>query len=132
MGTYSVTVSCLAIKISLSLQQQNNKMKSLSEMNRSNVFLIHLTNKLNGRPVHIIKTLLYFSFISFILSGCNRGDSQLKEALILTKSNQSELEKVLEFYQSNPLKLEAAKFLIKNMPGHFLIREMQLKNIMIL
>ncbi|MDD3038293.1 hypothetical protein [Bacteroides sp.] len=88
-------------------------------MNSSNVFFIRTTNNLNERFVAIIKAILYFFFIPFILSGCNRGDSQLKEALILAKNNRSELEKVLDFYQNDSLKLEAAKFLIKNMPGHY-------------
>ena len=33
--------------------------------------------------------------------------------------NRSELEKVLLHYQDSAEKLEAAKFLIRNMPGHY-------------
>lgn len=39
-------------------------------------------------------------------------------ALELTGDNRPELEKVLEHYKSEPLKLQAAQFLIANMPGH--------------
>ena len=43
----------------------------------------------------------------------------LEQALELAGSNRCELEKVLEHYADDSLKLEAAKFLIRNMPGHY-------------
>ena len=45
--------------------------------------------------------------------------NDLDIALDLAKGNRSELEKVLEHYKDNPEKLEAAKFLIRNMPGSY-------------
>lgn len=47
-------------------------------------------------------------------------DQKLNRALSLAGANRPELEKVLAHYEKNPdpLKLEAARFLIQNMPGH--------------
>lgn len=63
--------------------------------------------------------ILCITFCCFFLGGCSRYDSALERALVLAKDNRSELERVLAFYDKDSLKLEAAKFLIKNMPGHF-------------
>lgn len=54
-----------------------------------------------------------------LLSACRPSDSQLEGALRLAKENRPELEKVLQHYQNDSLKLEAAKFLIRHMPGHY-------------
>ncbi|MCF0195677.1 MAG: transglutaminase domain-containing protein [Bacteroidaceae bacterium] len=43
----------------------------------------------------------------------------LEQALQFAGENRVELEKVLTHYVDDSLKLEAAKFLIRNMPGHF-------------
>ena len=60
----------------------------------------------------ILITLLF-------LVGCqSAADKKLAQALEFAGSNRSELEKVLAHYQNDSLKLEAAKFLIRNMPGH--------------
>lgn len=67
--------------------------------------------------------ILCFSCFYNCFSSCQRYDSQLEEALILAKENRGELEKALAFYEKDSLKLEAAKFLIKNMPGHYSYRE---------
>jgi len=67
--------------------------------------------------------ILCFSCFLSCFSSCQRYDSQLEEALILAKENRGELEKSLAFYEEDSLKLEAAKFLIKNMPGHYSYRE---------
>lgn len=48
-------------------------------------------------------------------------DQQLEHALVLAKSNRVELEKALDHYshrEADSLKLKAARFLIRNMPGH--------------
>lgn len=58
-------------------------------------------------------------FCSFIAVGCCRNDSRLERALVLAKDNRGELERVLAYYRMDSLKLQAAKFLIENMPGHF-------------
>lgn len=52
----------------------------------------------------------------FLLSACQ--DRGLANALSLAKDNRTELEKVLEHYQGDKPKYEAASFLISNMPGH--------------
>ena len=67
--------------------------------------------------------ILWLSCSLFFLVSCQRYDSQLEEALILAKENRGELEKALAFYEKDSLKLEAAKFLIKNMLGHYSYRE---------
>lgn len=67
--------------------------------------------------------LIYSLFLIEMLTttiGCsNRGTYRLEEALEFAGSNRHELEKVLEHYAGEPMKLEAARFLIENMPGHY-------------
>ena len=64
---------------------------------------------------------LFISSFFLLLLGCsNHGnDGQLSEALKLAGSNKVELKRVLQHYASDTLKLKAAKFLIRNMPGHY-------------
>lgn len=57
-------------------------------------------------------------FCCFAAVGCCRNDSRLERALVLAKDNRGELERVLAYYRMDSLKLQAAKFLIENMPGH--------------
>lgn len=60
--------------------------------------------------------LLFFSLIS-----CNKKNNTLIYSLHKAGNNKQELEKVLDFYKSNPadsLKYKAAVFLIENMPNH--------------
>lgn len=66
-----------------------------------------------------IKTSFYIIAITILLCSCYHHDARIEKALRLAKSNRPELEKVLEHYQNDSLKLEAAKFLIRNMPGHY-------------
>ena len=50
--------------------------------------------------------------------GCSTGEErQLDEALKLAGDNRKELEKVLDYYAGDSLKLRAVRFLIRNMPG---------------
>lgn len=49
---------------------------------------------------------------------CQSPDTALERALILAGDNRGELERVLDHYRDDYLKLEAAKFLIENMCGH--------------
>ena len=63
-------------------------------------------------------------YIIFCISGisCGQYNAELENALKLAGENRGELEKVLYHYSQNPsdsLKLQAATFLIKNMPGHY-------------
>ncbi len=57
----------------------------------------------------------------FVLQGCKNDnyDSQLNEALAYAGSNRHQLELVLDHYRGDSIGLESAKFLIRNMPGHY-------------
>jgi len=61
----------------------------------------------------IVESLVVIVFLSLLFS-CNKK-SNLEHALKLAGKNRPELEKVLEHYKHEPLKLKAAKFLIENM-----------------
>lgn len=50
-------------------------------------------------------------------------ENQLNNALELSGKNKSNLNKVLAYYKQDSLKLEAAKFLIRNMPYHYFMDE---------
>lgn len=56
-----------------------------------------------------------------LLTSCTMmdSDSLLEDALVMAGDNRGELEKVLEHYENDSLKLKAAEFLIRNMPGHY-------------
>ena len=54
-----------------------------------------------------------------VLCACRPKDEALERALRLAKDNRPELENVLDHYEGDSLKLEAAKFLIRHMPGHY-------------
>lgn len=56
--------------------------------------------------------------ILFALVSC-RQDARLEQALHLSGSNRTELEKVLAHFEGDSLKYAAACFLIENMPGAF-------------
>ena len=56
-------------------------------------------------------------FLPFLFS-CNKK-SNLEHNLKLAGSNRAELEKVLEHYKNEPLKLKAARFLIENMDSYY-------------
>ena len=62
-----------------------------------------------------------FILATFIAnSSCSLKENKLlNQSLNLSGSNKSELEKVLNHYKNDILKLKAAKFLITNMPGSF-------------
>lgn len=59
--------------------------------------------------------------LCMILPSCKKReeDIMLEQALQFAGKNRVELEKVLTHYANDSLKLEAAKFLIRNMPGHY-------------
>lgn len=60
-----------------------------------------------------------------ILAACTK--TPLEQALIQAGKNRKELEKVLEYYQNDSLKLRAAQFLIENMPYHYSYQGKELK-----
>ena len=67
-----------------------------------------------------------FALSAFLLTtaltmGCTEH-SPIADVLDSAGSNRSELEAVLDHYKTkdaNPQKLQAAEFLIKNMPAHY-------------
>lgn len=67
------------------------------------------------------RELFILLLLCMILPSCQKReeDIMLRQALELAGSNRAELEKVLDYYAGDSLKLEAAKFLIRNMPGHY-------------
>ena len=67
-----------------------------------------------------------------VLAACSVGnfaERQLERSLDFAGDNRAELEAVLDHYADNPEKLEAAKFLIRNMPHYYSYRSSQLDTI---
>lgn len=71
---------------------------------------------------HFLDKLITGCMIIFTMNNCT--PSKLEEVLELSGSNREQLEKVLQHYSSpaDSLKLQAAQFLIENMPGHYTLR----------
>ncbi len=67
------------------------------------------------------RDLFILLLLCMVISSCKKReeDVMLEQALELAGPNRCELEKVLEYYADDSLKLEAAKFLIRYMPGHY-------------
>lgn len=64
--------------------------------------------------------ILNLIIVSLFTSCVNyNNDQQLYDALALAGSNRSQLEDVLNYFEDDSLGLEAAKYLIRNMPGHY-------------
>ena len=69
-------------------------------------------------------------FTTIFLMACNSSNSKrLEQALLFAGENRGELEKVLTHYENNPEKLEAARFLIRNMPRWYGYEGWQLDSI---
>lgn len=69
-----------------------------------------------------MRQVLFALLVINFFMACQNKDNDLEIALKLAGENRSELEFVLSHYTKNPadsLKLQAAEFLIKNMPGHY-------------
>lgn len=68
----------------------------------------------------VLKTSVTSLIFCALLAICS-CDHELKQALNMSGSNKPELEKVLDHFRndSNPLKYNAAKFLIENMAYHY-------------
>lgn len=66
------------------------------------------------------KYLLILVLLCALFPACQKSEDEilLEQALELAGSNRTELQKVLDHYAGDSLKLEAAKFLIRYMPGH--------------
>ena len=66
-----------------------------------------------------VRSFVYIIVGISLLCACHPQDEALERALRMAKGNRPELEKVLAHYEGDSLKLEAAKFLIRHMPGHY-------------
>ncbi|MCM1331938.1 MAG: transglutaminase-like domain-containing protein [Bacteroides sp.] len=56
--------------------------------------------------------------LAILFSSCNSNDRMLELSLEMAGDNRNELEAVIKHYADEPLKREAAEWLIANMPGH--------------
>ena len=63
--------------------------------------------------------IIAYGMLLLALSACTRPGKELEQVLRLAGENRAELEAVLEHYKHDPQKLEAARFLLLNMPGAF-------------
>ncbi|MCM0683685.1 hypothetical protein [Bacteroides sp. B1-V-101] len=72
---------------------------------------------------------ILFVLVFFIIISCSFGDRRLEQALSFAGDNRTELEKVLIYYRGDPEKLEAARFLIRNMPHWYSYKGWQLDSV---
>lgn len=63
------------------------------------------------------------------LYSCSPNDKSLEDALVFAGDNRAELENVLTHYQNESEKLEAARFLIRNMPHWYSYEGWQLDSV---
>ena len=63
--------------------------------------------------------IVLFVVAIFWVACDSSSERQMEQALLLAGENRGEMEKVLNHYAHHPDKLEAAKFLIRNMPGKY-------------
>ena len=77
---------------------------------------------------NITKRIRLLLFTAFLLCLSCSQPSRLELALEAAGDNRAELEKVLEHFKDDPLKLKAAIFLIENMPGHYSFADTELFN----
>lgn len=68
-----------------------------------------------------MKKLIFAILLLMFLFSCKQENRQLDMALQMAGDNRHELEKVIAHYSDNPQKLEAAEWLIANMPGHIVM-----------
>lgn len=78
-----------------------------------------------GYKVLIISCIMF----TCMLAACSSVDKRLENALAFAGDNRGELETVLTYYSSEPEKLEAARFLIRNMPHWYAYEGWQLDSI---
>ena len=74
---------------------------------------------------------IFLLALMFVVA-CGGNNDRLEAALELAGDNKVELEKVLEHYSQNEaesLKLQAAVFLIENMPGHYTLEGEELNRL---
>jgi hypothetical protein len=72
-------------------------------------------------------TLLLLLILLFVSCKAS-NDKYLEQCLILAGKNRIEFEKVLNHYKNDPLKIEAAKFLIRNMSDEISVFQTYVEN----
>lgn len=71
-----------------------------------------------------VKMIFVVLCVSCALCSCSDNEERrMEKALEMAGTNRVELEKVMEHYRGDSLKLRAARFLIENMQYHFSINE---------
>ncbi len=65
-----------------------------------------------------MKLYIFIILTGIFLSSCGKENRDFEHALEIAGENRKELESVVDNYIDNPQKLEAAKWLIANMPGN--------------
>jgi len=79
---------------------------------------------------HLKNFIVFFVFLFFLCS-CERKN-KLEKALSFAGKNRVELEKVLQYYSSEPgdsLKYKAAVFLIENMPNYYSLQSKEIDSL---
>lgn len=77
----------------------------------------------------LLKIGLIVSTLVFICACSSQKEKRLEQALLFAGKNRGELEKVLVHYNNDLEKLEAARFLIRNMPRWYEYKVWQLDSI---
>lgn len=67
-------------------------------------------------------SIFCFLLLLLLFLSCNKS-RKLNYALEFADTNRTQLEKVLEYYKDDPLKLKAARFLVENIAGHYELRK---------
>lgn len=81
-----------------------------------------------NNKIHAVAILTMAFFITLV--SCSTPEERmLEESLDFAGANRGELERVIEHYDDEPEKQEAAKFLIRNMPRYYSYRGWQLDTI---
>lgn len=79
------------------------------------------------------KIIFLIGFVSiYCFCSCSHQKNSVEQALDLAGENRRELEAVLLYYQKEPLKYQAACFLIANMPHHYSYESTQIDSMKII
>ncbi len=76
-----------------------------------------------------VKWIVSFTLLLVMMAACSPDKRELERALAFAGDNRPELEKVLDHYKGEPEKLEAARFLIRNMPHWYAYEGWQLDSV---
>ena len=78
-----------------------------------------MTNVKTKHAMNSLTKVIIFFTVTLLFLSCSKERSRLEYALQMAGENRNELEKVLEHYENDSLKLKAAIFLIENMPHYY-------------